>query len=175
MQPARAAHTAVMARGLVLLLLAALLAAGLVLGWTRPDLLPAQARAAGPTYAQAYEQWDAALKAKRHDEALAIVDELLLFGQDVERYREDARGMRLLAQRRGAKGPEAAADRDLRWRVERCVARHPAREVGLAVGALALAMSGVLSIVRRPRRREPLEVLGPRPPLEKLTGGGFDP
>lgn len=164
-----------MARGLALLLLAALLVAGLVLGWTRPDLLPPQVRASGLPYAQAYDAWEAALKAKRHDEALAVVDEFLLFGQDVDRYREDARGMRLLAQRRGGKGPARAADRDLRWRVERCVRRHPAREGGLAVGALALAASGVLSILRRPRRREPLEVLGPRPPLEKWTGGGFDP
>lgn len=158
-----------MVRGVVLLLLAALLAAGLVLGWARPDVLPPQVRAPGPTFEQAYGEWDAALKAGRFDDALAIVDEFVLFGEDVEDHREDARGMRLLAVRRGADGPGAADDRDLRWRAERCIARRPAREWGLAAAACALALSGVVSIVRRPRGPPPpVEFVGPRPPLEKL-------
>ncbi len=160
-----------MLRGLASLLLAAIVAALLALGWTRPDLLPREVRAPGAPFDEVYAAWDAALKARRHDEALALVDEYLLFGEDLERYREDARGMRTLALRRGARGPERAEDRDLRWRVERCVARRPWREGGLALVALGLTLSGVLSIVRRPRRRPPPEVLGPRPPVEKLFGG----
>lgn len=154
-----------MARGLLLLLLAALLCAALVVGWTRPDLLPPDLRAPGLRYEEAYAAWDADMKAQRRDEALAVVDEYLLFGEDLDRYQEDARNMRALALARGAKGPAAASDRDLRWRAERFAARRPPRDWAALVAAFVLGLSGVLAIVRRPRRPAPVEVLGPRPPL----------
>ncbi len=154
-----------MARGLLLLTLAALLVVGLVVGWTRPGLLPAELRPEGLRFERVYADWEQALKARRHDDALAIVDEYLLFGADLATYEQDARGMRLLAVRRGASGPETADGRDLRWRAERFAARRSAREWAAAAAACALAVWGVVAILRRPRPRAPVEVIGPRPPL----------
>jgi hypothetical protein len=145
-----------MARVCLLLALSLACAALLALGWVQPERLPPALQPARLTFAQVYAEWDALLKAKRPDAALELVDELtLIYGAGADA--ESARGMRLLAIRRGAK----EQPRDPRWRAERFLARRTPVEWGLAAGSLVGLLLSFVAFVRRPRPPPPPPPLPP--------------
>lgn len=158
-----------MLRALVWLLLALVLSTALQVAWLRPALLPDAARPPGLRFEGVYAEWDQLHKAKRHDDGLALIDEYLLTGDDLADYVQDARSMRLLTVRSGGKGPARAEERPLEWRLERFAARRRPGEWAALAGAI---LFGVLGVVRLPARRHgprEVEVVGPRPSMDKLT------
>lgn len=157
-----------MPRALICFVLSLLLSTALQVAWLRPALLPEDLRPPGLRYEAVYGEWDQLHKAKRHDDALALIDEYLLGGADLSEYGQDARSMRLLSARSGGKGPPTAEERPLEWRLERFAHRRTPREWGALAGALLFGVLGVTRLPARRRTRD-VEVLGPRPSMEALT------